>query len=97
MGGERLQDRLNVLNLSRGLACDQVGPCHAGCRVDTVRGGGGQSGKHVPGGGLLRRGESVVGALCAVGDGAFDAAGSFVVGEGEGVSGAVSPGLVECV
>jgi hypothetical protein len=46
---------------------------------------------------LLRWGESVVDALGAVGDGSFDAAGPFVVGDGEGVRGAVSPGLVERV
>ena len=51
----------------------------------------------MPGRGLLGGGETVVGALRAVGDGSFDAAGALVVGEGESVPGADAPGLVKGV
>jgi hypothetical protein len=47
--------------------------------VSTPSAGGGQPDEHLPGGGLLRGCEFVVDTLCAVGDGAFDAAGPFVI------------------
>ena len=42
-------------------------------------------------------GETVVGALGAVGDGPLDAAGPFIVGQGESVPGPAAPGLVQGV
>ena len=85
------------LGFGGGFAGGQVGAGGAVGGVDAVGAGGGQPGEHLPGGGLLGGGERVVGALGAGGDGAFDAAGALVVGEGDRVPGPVPPGLVQGV
>jgi hypothetical protein len=59
--------------------------------------GGGQPGEHLPGGDLLSGRKTVIGVLRAAGDGTFDAAGAFIVGEGEGFSSPAAPGLVQGV
>ena len=96
-GGEGLQHLLHILGLGWALARGQLCSGHAVGGVHAVAAGGGQPYEHLPGRGLLGRGEAVVGALGAGGDGAFDAAGAFVVGEGDGLPGAVLPGLVQGV
>ena len=96
-GGEGLQDRLHVLDLGRGLAVGQPRPGGPVGGVQAVAAGGGQPGEDLPGGGLLSGGETVVGALRAAGDGAFDPAGTFIVGQGEGGPGPAAPRLVQGV
>jgi hypothetical protein len=96
-GGEGLQHLLHVLGLSRAFALGQVRPGRPAGGVDAVGAGGGQPQEHLPGRGLLGRGEMVVGALGAGGDRAVDAAGPVIVGQGEGVPGPGPPGLVQGV
>ena len=96
-GGEGLQHRLHVLGLGWALALGQFRPGGAVGAVHTLAAGGGQPQEHLPGRGLLGRGEAVVDALGAGGDGAFDAAGAFIVGQGEGLPGPAAPGLVQGV
>src|SRR5262249_41019274 len=96
-GGEGLQHRLDIAGPGGGFADGQVGPGGAVGGVDAVAAGGGQPGEHLPGGGLLGGGERLVGTLSAGGDGAFDAAGALVVGEGDRFPGPVPPGLVQGV
>ena len=93
-GGEGLQHRLHIPRLGWALAVGQLGPGGAVGGVHAVAAGGGQPGEDLPGRGLLGGGEAVVGALGAGGDGAFDAAGAFIVGEGERLarSGTARPG-----
>ena len=93
--GEGLQDCLCFLRLGWVLAGHQLGPGGAAGGVHAIGGGSGQPGEDLPCRGLLGGGETVVGALGAVGDGAFDAAGPFVVSQAENVSGAAAPGLVK--
>ena len=89
-GGEGLQHRLHILGLGGALAFGQLRPGGAVGGVHAVAAGGGQPQEHLPGRGLLGRGEAVVGALGAGGDGAFDAAGAFIVGQGDGLPGPVT-------
>ena len=96
-GGEGLQHRLHILGLGWALARGQLRPGHAVRGVHAVAAGGGQPGEHLPGRGLLGRGEAVVGALGAGGDGAVDAAGAFIVSQGESLPGPAAPGLVQGV
>ena len=96
-GGEGLQDRLHIAHLGWALAVGQFRPGGAVGGVHAVAAGGGQPGEDLPGRRLLAGGEMVVGALGAVGDGPFDAAGAFVVGQGERLPGPGPPGLVQGV
>ena len=93
-GGEGLQHGLDILGLGRALAVLQFRPGGAVGAVHAVAAGGGQPQEHLPGRGLLGRSQGVVGALRAVGDRTFDAAGAFIVGEGErpARSGTARPG-----
>ena len=94
-GCECFQDCLYVPHMGWGFAFGQFHPGHAVGGIHAVAAGGGQPGENLPGHALLGGGEMVVGALSAVGDGAFNAAGSFIVGESENVPGAAAPGLVK--
>ena len=96
-GGEGLQDRLKILCLGCGLAFRQFRPGRAIGRVHAVAAGSGQPGEDVPRRGPLGGGEAIVGPLRAFGDGPFDTAGPFIVGEGENVPGTAAPGLVKGV
>ena len=96
-GGEGLQHRFHILDLSCALALGQFRPGAAIGGVHTLGAGGGQPGEHLPRGGLLGGREMVVGALGAVGDGTLDAAGPFVVGQGESLLSPGPPGLVKGV
>src|SRR6266567_950747 len=78
-GGEGLKHRLHILELGGASACGQLRPAGAVGGVHPLGAGGGQPGEDLPGGGLLAGGKSLVGALRAAGDRAFDAAGAFVV------------------
>ena len=89
-GGEGLQHRLHILGLGGALAFGQLRPGGAVGGVHAVAAGGGQPQEHLPGRGLPGRGEAVVGALGAGGDGAVDAAGAFIVGQGDGLPGPVT-------
>ena len=80
-GGKGLQDRLYIPGLGCAFAFGQFRPGRASGRVHTVAARG-QPREDLPRRGLLGGSEPIVGALCAVGDGAFDAAGALVVGEG---------------
>ena len=94
LSGEGLQYRLHVPGLGGVLAVGQFGPGGAVGVVRAVAAGGGKPQEHLAGRGLPGRGEAVVGALGAGGDGAFDAAGAFIVGQGDGLPGAGPPSLV---
>ncbi len=96
-GGEGLQHRLHILGLGWALALGQLRPAGAVGGVHTLAAGGGQPHKDLPGGGLLAGREAVVGALGAARDGAFDAAGAFVVGQSDSLPGPGPPGLVQGV
>ena len=96
-GGEGLHHCLHVLGLGGALAVDQLRPGHAVGGVHTLGAGGGQPDEDLPGCGLLGGCQGVVGALGAGGDGAFDAAGAFIVGQGEHLPGPAAPGLVQGV
>jgi hypothetical protein len=97
LGGEGLQHRLHILGLGAALARGQLRLGGAVGVVHALGAGRGELQEYLPGGGLLGRGEGVVGALGAGGDGAFDAAGALIVGEGDGLPGPVPPGLVQGV
>ena len=96
-GGEGLQHGLHLLGLGGGFAFGQVRLGGAVRGVHALGAGGGQPGEHLPGGGLLGGSQGVVGALGAARDGALDAAGAFVVGQGERLPGPGPPGLVQGV
>jgi hypothetical protein len=96
-GGEGLQHRLHILGLGGGLSFGQFGPGGAVGVVRALCAGRGELQEYLPRRGLLGRGEGVVGALRAGGDGAFDAAGALVVGERDGLPGPTAPGLVQGV
>jgi hypothetical protein len=81
--GEGLQHCLDIGGFGGGLARGQVCPGGPGGAVDAVGAGGGQPQQHLPGDGLLGGCQCVVGALGAGDDGAFDAAGALVVGQGD--------------
>ena len=96
-GGEGLQHCLHVLGLGWALARGQFRLGGAVGAVHAVVAGGGQPGEDLPGSGLLGGSQGVVGALGAGGDGAVDAAGAFIVGQGEHLPGPAAPGLVRGV
>ena len=96
-GGESLQHGPHIPGLGRARAGGQLRPGHPVGGVRAVAAGGGQPQEHLPGRGLLGRGEAVVGTLGAGRDGAFDAAGAFIVGQGDGLPGPAAPGLVQGV
>ena len=96
-GGEGFQDCLYVLGLDGALAFSQFRLGGAIGVVHTLGAGRGQPGEDLPRGGLLAGGESVVGALGAARDGAFDAAGARIVGQGDSLPGPAAPGLVQGV
>jgi hypothetical protein len=97
LGGEGLQHRLHILGPGGGFAVGQLRPGGAVSGVHALGAGSGQPGEHLPGGGLLGGSQGVVGALGAGGDGAFDAAGAFIVGQGDSLPGPGPPGLVQGV
>ena len=97
LGGESLQHRLHIAYLGGALTFGQFRPRRPIGGVHTVAAGGGQAHEDLPGRSLLVGGEVAVGALGAVGDGPFDAAGPFIVGEDEHVSAAAAPGLIQSV
>ena len=96
-GGEGLQHRLYVLGLGWAFAFGQLRPGGAVGGVHALGAGGGQPGEHLPGGGLLSGGQTLIGALGAGGDRAVDAAGAFIVGQGEHLPGPGPPRLVKGV
>ena len=96
-GGEGLQHRLHILGLSGALALGQLRPAGAIGGVHTLAAGGGQPHKDLPGGGLLTGRKTLIGALRAARDRALDAAGAFIVGQGDSLPGPGPPGLVEGV
>ena len=86
-GGEGLQHRLHILGLGWALALGQLRPAGTVGGVHALGAGRGQPGEHLPGRALLGRGETVVDTLGAGSDGSVDAAGAFIVGEGDGLPG----------
>ena len=88
-GGEGLDHGRHVPRLRGVLGRGQFGSCRPVGTVSPVAAGGGQPGEDLPGADPLGGGQGVIGTLRAVGDGTFDAAHPFVVGEGKGVAGPV--------
>ena len=96
-GGERLKDRLCISHLGWALAGGQFRSGAAVGSIQAVAASGGQPREDLPGRRLLAGAEVVVGTLGAVGESSFDAAGPFVIGEGENLPGPGPPGLVQGV
>ena len=96
-GGESFQDRFYIAHLGRVLTGCQVCAGGASGGVHAIAGGGSQPGEHLPGRGLLGRGQPVISALRAVGHGALDAPGPLIIGERERLVRAATPSLIEGV
>ena len=96
-GGEGFQDRLHVPGSGCAGALGQFRPGGAVGDIRSVAAGGGQPQEDLPGGGLLAGRQAVVGAVGAASYGAVDAAGAFVIGQGECLACPAPPGLVQGV
>ena len=97
VGGEAFQHLLHILDLGWAPAHGQLRPGGAVRVVHALGAGSGQPGEDLPGGGLLTGRKTVVGALRAARDRAFDTAGARIVGQGDSLPGPAAPGLVQGV